>query len=207
MLDIFSRKVVGWMLAERESGTLASVFIADCCAREGVTPGSLTIHSDRGTAMMSKPVVGLLSTLDVHKTVSRPRVSNDNPYSEAQFKTMKYRPNFPRKFGSMQDARSTLLPFFAWYNTEHRHSSIAYLTPESVHSGRSGEILAARQVVLANAYAANPERFVRGMPRPRQVPAAAWINPPHTSTEVQTLQRALAAGEEEVMMTHGAKAA
>ncbi len=178
MMDIFSRKVIGWMVAERESGTLASEFIRDCCAREGIKPGALTIHSDRGSSMMSKPVVGLLASLDVHKTVSRPQVSNDNPFSESHFKTMKYRPNFPKRFGSIQDVRATLEPLFRWYNVEHRNSGMAYLTPNSVHSGHAADLLEKRQLVLAGAYAAKPERFVRGPPKPISVPAATWINPP-----------------------------
>ena len=178
MLDIYSRYVVGWMVAERESGALARQLIATCCLRQGIAPGQLTIHSDRGPAMMAKPVVGLLTTLDVHKTVSRPHVSNDNPFSEAQFKTMKYRPSFPRRFGCIQDARATLEPFFAWYNREHRHSGIGYLAPEVVHFDRAEAMQARRAEVLTAAYARHPERFVRGRPAPAPLPAAVWINPP-----------------------------
>ena len=189
MLDIYSRRVIGWMVAERESGTLAGEFIRDCCAREGIAPGSLTIHSDRGTAMTSRPVVGLLSALDVHKTVSRPQVSNDNPYIESHFKTMKYRPNFPKRFGSIQDARCALDPFFCWYNTKHRHSGIAYLTPDDVHFGRSEQLQNQRQRTLTSAYEAVPHRFVNGVPRPPALPRAAWINPPKPLGEQAALDR------------------
>lgn len=178
MLDIFSRYVVGWLIAERESGRLARQLIATCYRRQGIVAGQLTIHSDRGPAMMAKPVVGLLTTLDVHKTVSRPHVSNDNPFSEAQFKTMKYRPAFPQRFGSIQDARATLAPFFEWYNREHRHSGIGYLTPNVVHSGLVDAIQTKRAGTLDIAYARHPERFVGGRPTPPEVPGAVWINPP-----------------------------
>lgn len=188
MLDIFSRRVVGWMVAEREGGTLAAAFIQDCCARENVTPGSLTIHSDRGTAMMSKPVSGLLSTLDVHKTISRPQVSNDNPFIEAHFKTMKYRPSFPKRFGSIQDVRANLAPFFDWYNAEHRHSGIGHFTPEQVHTGQIVALQAAQRLVLKQAYERTPERFVQGPAWPRPVPAAVWINPPAQTDIFKTRQ-------------------
>ncbi len=207
MLDVFSRRVVGWMVTERESGTSASEFIRDCCARESVQPDTLTVHSDRGSAMMSKPVTCLLQTLDVHKSVSRPRVSNDNPFIEAHFKTMKYRPNFPKRFGCIQNVRDTLRPFFEWYNNEHRHSAIAYLTPNDVHFGRAPSLQLARQKVLDEAYAAHPERFVGGVPRPPQLPEAVWINPPRPEQEAATLERAANLGAEEVPTTHRSKAA
>ena len=181
MLDIFSRYVVGWMVAEHESGALAKELIAACHRRQGIAPGTLTIHSDRGTAMMSKPVVGLLHTLDVHKTVSRPHVSNDNPFIEAHFKTMKYRPCFPRRFGCIQDARATLEAFFRWYNSEHRHSGIGYMTPEVVHHGRAEVLQTQRAKTLMAAFAQHPERFVRGRPTPAPLPEAVWINPPSES--------------------------
>ena len=182
MLDIYSRYVVGWLVAEHESGSLAKHLIATCYKRQGIVAGQLTIHSDRGPAMMAKPVVGLLTTLDVHKTVSRPHVSNDNPFSEAQFKTMKYRPAFPRRFGSIQDARATLAPFFQWYNHEHRHSGVGYLTPDAVHSGLVEAIQTKRASTLDIAYMRHPERFVRGRPVPPEVPNAVWINPPKESS-------------------------
>lgn len=170
VMDIYSRKVVGWMVAERESGQLAEKLLEACCHREAVAPNTLTIHSDRGPAMMSKPVVALLATLDVAKSVSRPYVSNDNPFSEAHFKTMKYRPSFPKRFGSIQDVRAVLTPFFQWYNHDHRHSGIGYMTPEAVHSGRAEALQSARQRVLEQAYNRRPERFVCGTPKPSPLP-------------------------------------
>ena len=178
MMDIFSRYIVGYLVAERESGELAKEFIATCCKRQGINSKQLTIHSDRGAAMMSRPVVGLLNTLDVHKTVSRPHVSNDNPFIESHFKTLKYRPCFPRRFGSIQDARATLRPFFDWYNSSHRHSGIGYLTPDALHHGRGPVVLERRAKVLEAAYSRNRERFVRGQPMPASMPEAVWINPP-----------------------------
>jgi putative transposase len=178
ILDIFSRYVVGWMIAHRESATLAKRLIADTCAKQGINDGQLTVHADRGSSMTSKLVAHLLADLGVTKTHSRPHVSNDNPYSESQFKTMKYRPGFPARFGCIQDARGFCRSFFDWYNREHRHSGIALMTPEAVHHGRALSILGRRQRVLAQAYRANPERFVRGHPTPPPLPQAAWINPP-----------------------------
>ncbi len=207
MLDIYSRRVIGWMVAERESGTLAGEFIRDCCAREGIPRGSLTIHSDRGTAMMSRPVVNLLSSLDVQKTVSRPQVSNDNPYSESHFKTMKYRPCFPKKFGSIQDVRAALEPFFLWYNSKHRHSGIAYLTPDAVHLGHAEKIQEQRKLVLAAAYAAAPHRFVRGAAKPPVLPSAAWINPPATKDEKSAIHRCTAQVTSTEALTHNSKVA
>ena len=181
ILDIFSRYVVGWMVAYEESMALAKKLIEQSCARQRILPGQLTLHADRGPSMKSKPVALLLSDLGVTKTHSRPYVSNDNPFSEAQFKTMKYRPEFPEHFGSIQDARGFGHVFFPWYNTEHRHSGIGLLTPEDVHYGRAAQRVAARAEVLALAYAAHPERFVRGMPHPAPAPTAVWINPPKPS--------------------------
>jgi putative transposase len=178
ILDIFSRYVVGWMIAHHESAALAKQLIEQSCARQGIRPGQLTLHADRGASMKSKPVALLLSDLGVTKTHSRPYVSNDNPFSEAQFKTLKYRPEFPEHFGSIQDARGFGHVFFPWYNTEHHHSGIGLLTPADVHFGRAAGRVAARAEVLALAYAAHPERFVRGMPHPAPVPTAVWINPP-----------------------------
>ena len=178
IIDIFSRCVVGWMVARRESAELAKQLIAESCARQGISPGSLTIHADRGSSMKSKPVALLLSDLGVTKSHSRPHVSNDNPYSESHFRTFKYRSDFPDRFGSFEDARAHCQVFFPWYNTEHRHSGIGMLTPEDVHYGRAPRILAARGAVLALAHAAPPERFVRGAPRPAEPPSAVWINPP-----------------------------
>ena len=180
ILDVFSRYVVGWMISERETAELAEAFIAETCAKEGVCPNQLTLHADRGSAMTSKSVAHLLADLGVTKTHSRPHVSNDNPYSESQFKTLKYRPGFPAQFGSAADARRWARPFFQWYNHDHHHSGIGLLTPVTVHRGQATETLAARQQVLTAAYLAHPERFVRGAPIPPALPPAVWINPPPT---------------------------
>jgi putative transposase len=178
LLDIFSRYVTGWMVAHRESAELARKLIDEAFVRQGVAPGQLTVHADRGSSMKSKPVALLLSDLGITKTHSRPYTSNDNPYSEAQFKTLKYRPDFPERFGCAQDARSFCRDFFAWYNQEHRHSGIALLTPETVHYGRAGIVQQTRGIVLANAYASHPERFVKRPPVPLPLPQAVWINKP-----------------------------
>jgi putative transposase len=178
LLDIFSRYVVGWMVARWESATLASRLIDDTCHKQKIERGKLTLHADRGTSMTSKAVALLLADLGVTKTHSRPHVSNDNPFSEAQFKTLKYRPDFPDRFGCIQDARGFCRPFFTWYNVEHRHSGIGLLTPEVVHFGRAAEVTELRRGVLDTAYAAHPERFVRRPPAPPAAPTAVWINPP-----------------------------
>ena len=178
ILDVFSRYVVGWMISERETAELAEAFIAETCAKEGVCPNQLTLHADRGSAMTSKTVAQLLVDLGVTKTHSRPHVSNDNPYSESQFKTLKYRPDFPAQFGSAADARAWARPFFQWYNHEHHHTGLGLLTPASVHYGQAAETIAARQEVMLAAYQAHPERFVRGAPKPLALPTAVWINPP-----------------------------
>jgi len=180
ILDIFSRFVVGWMVATRESKALATRLIGDTCAKQGIVPGQLTLHADRGASMKSKSVALLLGDLGVTKTHSRPHVSNDNPFSESQFKTMKYRPEFPQRFGSIQDARAFCRPFFEWYNTEHYHSGLGLLTPQTVHHGQAKAIIETRQAVLLEAWTNHPERFVRGTPRPPELPEAAWINPPQT---------------------------
>ena len=178
ILDIFSRYVVGWLIADRESEALAVALIEQTCAKQGIKPGALTIHADRGSAMKSKPVAFLLADLGVEKTHSRPHVSNDNPYSESQFKTMKYRPEFPDRFHSREQARVFCQHFFAWYNTEHRHSGLGLLTPAAMHDGRGAAITEQRALVLAAAFLLSPERFVRGIPRPPSPPVAVWINPP-----------------------------
>lgn len=182
ILDVFSRYVVGWLLADREWASLAEELIREACAREKISRAQLTLHSDRGVAMTSKTVGQLLAELDVTRSFSRPHVSNDNPFSESQFKTLKYRPTFPRRFGSLEDARAFCRQFFPWYNTEHRHSGIAFMTPDDVHHGRAPEILAARQATLAAVYAAHPERFVRKSPVAAKLPDAVWINPPPEKT-------------------------
>ena len=178
ILDIFSRYVVGWLLADSERATLAEELIAEACTKEGVDRGQLTIHSDRGTSMTSKTVAQLLAELDVTRSLSRPHVSNDNPFSESQFKTMKYRPTFPSRFGSLEDGLAFCRVYFRWYNTQHRHSGIAYLTPDDVHHGRAPQILIARQTALTAAYAAHPERFVGQPPVAAKLPEKVWINPP-----------------------------
>ncbi len=183
ILDIFSRYVVGWMIAHRESAALAKRLIAETCEKENVQPGQLTIHADRGPSMKSKTVAFLLADLGVTKSHSRPYVSDDNPYSESQFKTLKYRPDFPARFGSIQDARSFCRGFFPWYNQEHRHSGIGLMTPAMVHYGKAEQVNNQRQVVLASAFDTHPERFVRGMPIPPSLPQAAWINKPKVESK------------------------
>ncbi|CAN5801365.1 IS3 family transposase [soil metagenome] len=178
ILDVFSRYGVGWMVAHRESASLAHRLIAETTKRQEMEPGTLTLHADRGSSMRSRPVALLLSDLGVTKTHSRPHVSNDNPFSEAQFRTMKYRPEFPDRFGSIQDARAFSEDFFHWYNTMHRHSGIGLLTPADLHQGRGEERREQRSQVLAKAFEARPERFVRGCAQPPAVPAEVWINEP-----------------------------
>ena len=178
ILDIFSRYVVGWMVALRESAELAEQFIADTLAKQQIAPGTLTLHADRGTSMRSKPVAALLVDLDVARTHSRPHVSDDNPYSESQFKTLKYRPEFPERFGSLEDARAHCQRFFHWYNHAHRHSGIGLMTPHAVHYGAAEILHAQRTQTLQLAYAAQPLRFKGRIPQPPTLPTAAWINPP-----------------------------
>jgi len=178
ILDIFSRYVVGWMVAERESAELAKRLIGETCRKQNIAPDQLTIHADRGTSMTSKPVALLLADLGVTKTHSRPHVSDDNPFSESQFKTLKYRPEFPERFGSIQDARTFCQVFLPWYNSEHHHTGIGLLTPEVLHYGRADDVIAQRQAVLTQAFQRNPERFVRAHPKPPARPTAVWINPP-----------------------------
>jgi putative transposase len=185
IIDIFSRYVVGWMVADCESSSLAAQLIDQSITKHGVTAGQLTLHADRGTSMKSKTVALLLADLGVTKTHSRPHVSDDNPFSESQFKTLKYRPDFPSRFGSMQDAKAYCRPFFTWYNTEHHHAGIGMLTPHTVHFGQAPQVLAARHQTLLAAYDAHPERFVRHVPRPPDPPAAAWINPPPGKPETR----------------------
>ena len=178
ILDIFSRYVVGWMLAQRESAALAKHLIAESCRKQNIEPDQLTIHADRGSSMRSKSVAFLLADLGVTKTHSRPYVSNDNPYSESQFKTMKYCPQFPSRFGSIQDSRLFCCGFFDYYNHDHRHSGIGLMTPADVHYGRAEQLTTARRQILLEAHRTHPERFVRGTPQPPVLPLQAWINPP-----------------------------
>ncbi len=180
IIDVFSRYVVGWMVADKESAELAKQFIAETCAKQGIASGQLTIHADRGSSMTSKPVAFLMADLGVTKTHSRPHVSDDNPYSESHFKTMKYRPDFPERFGSIEDARSFSRRFVDWYNDEHRHSGLGLLSPSVVHHGLAEETVEKRAEVLAAAYLAHPERFVHRPPQPPPVPREAWINKPKT---------------------------
>jgi putative transposase len=187
ILDVFSRYVPGWLLAECESAVLAEQLLAESCAKQGIEPGQLTVHADRGSSMRSKTVALLLADLGVTKTHSRPYVSNDNPYSESQFKTLKYRPDFPERFGSLLDARNWARPFFHWYNHEHYHSSLGLLTPASVHYGQAETVRNQRQQVLLEAYTAHPERFVRGQPTLPPLPKEVWINPPQTKDEKEEL--------------------
>jgi putative transposase len=183
IIDIFSRFAVGYMVARQESAALAERLIRETCEKQGIVPGQLTIHADRGASMKSKPVALLLTDLGIAKTHSRPYVSNDNPFSESQFKTMKYRPDFPERFGSLEDSRLFCQNFFAWYNLEHRHSGIAYLSPAMVHYGQAEQIIAARQEVLQAAYNQHPERFVKQPPVAAPLPEAVWINPPAKDQE------------------------
>ena len=183
ILDIYSRYAIGWMVAAREAAALADRLLADTITAQGVEAGTLTVHADRGSSMTSKPVALLLADLGVTRSHSRPHVSNDNPYSESQFKTLKHHPTFPERFGSLQEARAFCQRFFGWYNFEHRHSGIALLTPADVHYGRAEQITSARAQVLEGAYAAHPERFVRKPPQPPRLPEQVWINKPIDPTE------------------------
>jgi putative transposase len=183
LLDIFSRYVVGWMLANRENSNLAGRLITESCDKHGVEPDMLTLHSDRGSPMTSKCTAQLLADLGVTRSLSRPQVSDDNPFSEAQFKTVKYHPGFPRRFTDIEHAKQFCRSFFRWYNQEHRHAGIAMLTPETVYYGRAQEALEQRAVVLSAAYAEHPERFVRGEPQPAMLADVVSINPPLPATE------------------------
>ena len=180
ILDVFSRYAVGWMIAHHESATLAKKLIAETCTRQRIDPGALTLHADRGSSMTSKSVAFLLADLGVTKTHSRPHVSDDNPFSEANFKTLKYRPDFPARFGAIEDARRHCGDFFPWYNCDHHHAGIAMLTPHDVHHGLAAQRLAERAAVLAAAYRAHPERFPHGPPVAPSLPVAVWINKPST---------------------------
>jgi putative transposase len=180
ILDVFSRYAVGWTVQYRENGQLAKALIEQATEQQQIAPGVLTVHADRGGPMRGKPVAFLLADMGVTKTHSRPYTSTDNPYSEAHFKTLKYRPEFPDRFDSIEHARDFCRGFFDWYNHQHRHSGIGLMTPAAVHHGQASELHAQRAVVLADAYARNPERFVRRPPAPPELPTAAWINKPDT---------------------------
>src|SRR5580658_57848 len=178
MLDIFSRLVVGWQVVRRSNAAIAENFIRGALRSEHIEPGEAALHSDRGTEMTAQLVCDLLDSLGVVRSLSRPRVSDDNPYSESQFKTLKYHRDFPDRFGSLGDARTFFRGFFAWYNHEHRHSGIAMLTPAIVHAGEAASVLRARYSVMLSAYAATPERFINGEPRCAELPQDVWINRP-----------------------------
>jgi len=178
ILDVYSRFVVGWLLAEAESAELAEILITTTCQREGIQPEQLGLHSDRGPAMQSKTVAQLLIDLEVAQTFARPYTPNDNAYSEAQFKTFKYRPGFPERFGSLAEARAWVQAFMQWYNYQHYHSALSLLTPAMVHHGQAQQVQTQRQQVLAAAYQAYPERFVGGQPSVAALPASVWINRP-----------------------------
>jgi len=178
ILDIYSRYVVGWMIAPQESAALARELVQQSCEKQDIQADQLTLHADRGSPMIAKSMAMLLADLGVTKSHSRPYTSDDNPFSEAQFKTLKYRADYPTRFGSQMDARKWARDFFGWYNHEHHHSAIGLLTPADVHDGRATQVLRERQLVLQLAYEKTPERFVKGLPRPAQLPEAVWINPP-----------------------------
>lgn len=180
VLDVYSRYIVAWCVQHRESGEVAKALIAQATEQQHITPGTLTLHADRGSSMTSKPVAFLLADLGVTKTHNRPYTSTDNPYSEAHFKTLKYRPGFPEHFSSIEEARDFCREFFFWYNQEHRHGGIGLMTPAAVHYGQAKELYAERARVLSEAYARTPERFVVRAPRPPELPTAAWINKPET---------------------------
>lgn len=185
LLDIYSRYVVGWMIALQQAAALADELIAESYRKQGIQPGQLTLHADRGTPMTSKPLAFLLADLGVTRSHSRPYTPNDNPFSEAQFKTMKYQPNYPQRFDDLLEARAWARDFFDWYNTAHHHTGIGLLTPAQVHYGQAPQILTAHQQVLSQAYQAHPERFVRGAPHPQALPEGVWINPPQATSGEQ----------------------
>jgi putative transposase len=189
VLDMFSRYVVGWMVAERETGDLARELVERTCELQKVDPYQLALHSDRGDAMTSKTLTEKMEDLKVRLSYSRPRVSNDNPYSEAQFKTMKYRPDYPLHFGSVEDARCWARGFFRWYNHEHYHSGIGLMPPAVIYYGLGEERWEERQEVLADFYQLHPERFVKGKPHPPFLPRSVWINPPKDTTVCRSLEK------------------
>src|SRR5450755_885656 len=178
ILDIFSRYVVAWTVQHREDKEVAKALIAQAVEQQQIKPGTLTVHADRGSAMRSKPVAFLLADLGLTRTHNRPYTSSDNPYSEAHFKTLKYRPGFPDRFQNIEQARDFCRTFFEHYNNHHRHSGIALMPPTAVHHCHATQLHAHRELVLDAAYAANPERFVRKAPAPPALPTAAWINKP-----------------------------
>ena len=178
ILDIYSRYVVGWMVAPKETAALAQRLIKATYAKQGVNKGDIILHADRGSPMIAKTTAQLCMSLGITKSHNRPYVSNDNPYSESQFKTLKYFPGFPGRFGSLQDSVSFCRPFFKWYNYDHRHSGIGMVTPTDMHYGMAENVVEERKRVLKAAFETHPERFVKGVPLPPVLPKAAWINPP-----------------------------
>ena len=190
VIDIYSRYVVGWMLAERECALLAHKLLQETCRKYHIVPNQLTIHADRGAPMKSQSVAQLLLSLQVTRSHSRPRVSNDNPYSEAGFKTMKYSAHFPERFGTQEDAQTFCQDYFVWYNTKHHHTALVLLTPEQVHFGEAAQVLAQRQVTLDKAYAAYPQRF-KERPQAGKLPEVVWINAPALPV-AETLEAAAA---------------
>ena len=187
ILDIFSRRVVGWCVADAESATLFKALFDDTLAKHTVPPGQLTLHADRGGPMKAKATALMLADLGVTKSHSRPHTSNDNPFSEAHFKTLKYQPEFPERFGCIEDAKDFCRRFFAWYNQDHHHAGIGLMTPDQVHYGQADDIHAARQRTLDHAFSTNPERFVKKPPQPPAKPTAVWINPPQSDPELPSL--------------------
>ncbi len=185
VLDLFSRFVVGWLIAQRESATLAEQLLAESYVHQGLAPGQLAVHSDRGGPMIAKPLGMLFDALGITPSLARPRTPDDNPYSEAQFKTVKYHPTFPNRFGDLRDARAWGQRLFHWYNYEHHHTALGLMTPAAMHLGQAPALLLDRQRVLAAAYAIHPERFVRGLPRPLAPPSAVWINPPEPAEKAR----------------------
>ncbi|MDP3509011.1 MAG: IS3 family transposase [Candidatus Melainabacteria bacterium] len=194
IIDIYSRCTVGWLVANREKAEIAKHLIEETCERQGVNRAKLTIHSDRGSSMNSKLVADLLIELGVTKSLNRPHVSNDNPFSESQFKTLKYRPEFPRRFGCIEDAISLCSRFFQWYNNDHYHSGIKFLKPSAVHYGFGSDCLKKRHEVLQQAYENQPHRFVNGAPKPVVLPEAVWINPPATPATVEISEVTVCSG-------------
>jgi putative transposase len=186
VLDLFSRFVVGWLIAARESVVLAEQLLAESYLRQGIVPGQLTVHSDRGSPMIAKPLGLLLDDLGIAHSLARPRTPDDNPYSEAHFKTVKYHPTFPERFGGLLDARSWGQRLFTWYNYEHHHTALGLMTPAAVHFGQAPALLLGRQRVLEAAYIAHPERFVKGLPKPPALPSEVWINRPEPAENARS---------------------
>jgi putative transposase len=185
IIDIFSRRVVGWYVADTESANLFKLLFEDVLAKHLVSPGQLTLHADRGPSMKAKATALMLADLGVTKSHSRPYTSNDNPFSESHFKTLKYQPQFPKRFGCIEDAKAFCRCFFDWYNQDHHHAGLGLMTPDQVHYGQVDAVHAARQHTLDRAFRTNPERFVGKAPQPPAKPTAAWINPPTTPLKMR----------------------